>query len=164
MIPNADKLTKHFSFGEMEFDVAINREMAVRGFKQVPELFNAILKTGNLYTKKLEELSIEEYLTLEDIGGKRTKYYPILVEYLLEEMLEYAETDLKDFKDYSIYANAIIDYCKTNDIYEDYCLEYENGEIEEEQGICSLLGDFIALGFTQGNTQLKKKSKIKIAH
>lgn len=164
MIPNADKLTKHFSFGEMEFDVAINREMAVRGFKQVPELFNAILKTGNLYTKKLEELSIEEYLTLEDIRRKRTNCYPILVEYILEEMLEYAETDLKDFKDYSIYANAIIDYCKENDIYEDYYLENDEGEYEEEQGICSLLGDFIALGFTQGNTQLKKKSKIKIAH
>lgn len=164
MVANADKLTKHFSFGEMEFDVAINRDMAVRAYKQVPQLFNAILKTGNLYKKNLEDLSLDEYLALENINKQRTECYPILVEYILVEMLEFAETDLKDFKDYSLYANAIIDYCKENDIYEDYYLENDEGEYEEEQGICSLLGDFVALGFTQGNTQMKKKSKMKIAH
>lgn len=160
-VVKADKLTKHFCIGEMEFDVAINRDMATKAFKKAPALFNCILKAGSISNKELEDLSLEEYLKLEEVAQKRKESYPILTDYILDEMLEFAETDLKDYKGYFEYSGAIINYCKENDIYEDYCLE-ENGEIIDVQGFCSLIGDFIALGFTQGNTQKKKTSKMKI--
>lgn len=176
------KLTKHFTIGELDFSISINRAMAVSAFKQYPQYYDAVLKNEQiielLYEEKEKNKTNKEIIenVSNDIKINDTKtlisymelqetmqtYSAKIVKFLLPEMLAYNACKLPNgVENYDIYANYILEYCEENDILEDYYGENcETQEVEVETGLYSNIMEFITLGFMQGNT--KKKGKLKI--
>ena len=84
------KNTKHCSVGEYDFDVAINRQIVLDGFKQFPSLWRVVARNskygGNV--DALEDISaLTDLLEANDIIEEVTPKY---VAYVLPKMLELA--------------------------------------------------------------------------
>lgn len=166
------KFSKHFSIGELDFSIAVNRAIAVDGFKKYPQYYDAVLQNELLTNsienngKSLEVTNAKELIQCIETAEQVSVYSKKIVDYLLPTLLKYAETPLpQDITTYDDYAHYIISYCNENDILEDYIeIKVVNGvETDEEnivKGLYSLVIEFISMGFTQGNT--KKKGKLKI--
>lgn len=98
------KNTKHCSVGEYDFDVAINRQIVLDGFKQFPNLWKVVARnskySGNV--DALEDISaFTDLLEANDIIEEVTPKY---VAYVLPKMLELAgeKIDLDAFYKYIV--------------------------------------------------------------
>lgn len=98
------KNTKHCSVGEYDFDVAINRQIVLDGFKQFPRLWKVVARNskygGNV--DALEDISaLTDLLEANDIIEEVTPKY---VAYVLPKMLELAgeKVDLDAFYKYIV--------------------------------------------------------------
>lgn len=153
------KLVKHFTIGELSFDLAINRKMAAEGFKAFPKYWEMINKS-DLIKKATKADSGEMVDTsnlpelIEITAGLEEEGYNI-VNYLLPKMLEYAETNGNGNK--REYADKILDYCDENDCLVDYVDEDTD---EAVKGFVSVAMEFVVQGFTSGGE--KRKSKVKV--
>lgn len=176
---NVTKFNKQFTIGELNFTISINRAIAYEAFSQYPQYYNAITKhqdlielvknekekNKNLQAKQLaqniadtiDDNNLQQILELLDTKDSLDMYGEKIVNYCFAKLLEYAETELpENITNYEEYKNYIFNYCKENEIFYDY----ENEENELEQGLVSLVMDFVLMGFTQGNTPRKSKLKI----
>lgn len=132
------KNTKHCSVGEYDFDVAINRQIVLDGFKQFPNLWKVVARnskySGNV--DALEDISaFTDLLEANDIIEEVTPKY---VAYVLPKMLELAgeKIDLDAFHKY------IVD----NDVDDEF-----NDAIFQ----------FAMLGFTADRSE--KRAKVKMS-
>ena len=132
------KNTKHCSVGEYDFDVAINRQIVLDGFKQFPNLWKVVARNSKygVNADSLEDISaLSDLLEANDIIEEVTPKY---VAYVLPKMLELAgeKVDLDAFYKY------IVD----NDVDDEF-----NDAIFQ----------FAMLGFTADRSE--KKAKVKMS-
>lgn len=176
---NVTKFNKQFTIGELDFTISINRAIAYEAFAKYPQYYNAIIKHQeliNLVTKEKEKNknisakqmaqniastidnnSFEEIVAMLETKETLDLYGEKIVDYCFAKLLEYSETELpENINTYEEYKTYIFDYCKENEVFYDY----ETEEDEAEQGLVSLVMEFVLMGFTQGNTQRKSKLKI----
>lgn len=153
------KLVKHFTIGELSFDLAINRKMAIDGFKAYPQYWELINKSDTLKKAindkgevKTDNLNVAEMI---EVTSQLEEYSYEIATYLLPKMLEYAETNGNSDK--QEYADKIIEYCNEYECLLDYVDEDTD---ETVKGFISLAMEFVLQGFTSGGE--KKKSKVKI--
>lgn len=132
------KNTKHCSVGEYDFDVAINRQIVLDGFKQFPNLWKVVARnskySGNV--DALEDISaFTDLLEANDIIEEVTPKY---VAYVLPKMLELAgeKIDLDAFHKYIV-----------------------DNEVDDEFN--DAIFQFAMLGFTADRSE--KKAKVKMS-
>ena len=132
------KNTKHCSVGEYDFDVAINRQIVLDGFKQFPNLWKVVARnskySGNV--DALEDISaLSDLLEANDIIEEVTPKY---VAYVLPKMLELAgeKVDLDAFYKYIV-----------------------DNEVDDEFN--DAIFQFAMLGFTDDRSE--KKAKVKMS-
>lgn len=132
------KNTKHCSVGEYDFDVAINRQIVLDGFKQFPNLWKVVARNSkygvNAYS--LEDISaLSDLLEANDIIEEVTPKY---VAYVLPKMLELAgeKVDLDAFYKYIV-----------------------DNEVDDEFN--DAIFQFAMLGFTADRSE--KKAKVKMS-
>ena len=132
------KNTKHCSVGEYDFDVAINRQIVLDGFKQFPNLWKVVARnskySGNV--DALEDISaFTDLLEANDIIEEVTPKY---VAYVLPKMLELAgeKVDLDAFYKYIV-----------------------DNEVDDEFN--DAIFQFAMLGFTDDRSE--KKAKVKMS-
>lgn len=161
-----EKFTKDFEIGEYKFTLGINRKIAK----------DLILKSPSFTVKQLE---IEEYQSKhQSADGKPTKediiFYALKKEeteeaanniaaIALGKLLSYGHEGKNKpnfFEvDYEVTALKLIDYCKDNNVWNDY-YDQENGE--HIYGIAMLVALFISEGFTKGERTPTKKPTMTI--
>lgn len=132
------KNTKHCSVGEYDFDVAINRQIVLDGFKQFPNLWKVVARnskySGNV--DALEDISaFTDLLEANDIIEEVTPKY---VAYVLPKMLELAgeKIDLDAFHKYIV-----------------------DNEVDDEFN--DAIFQFAMLGFTADRSE--KRAKVKMS-
>ena len=132
------KNTKHCSVGEYDFDVAINRQIVLDGFKQFPNLWTVVARnskySGNV--DALEDISaFTDLLEANDIIEEVTPKY---VAYVLPKMLELAgeKIDLDAFYKYIV-----------------------DNEVDDEFNYA--IFQFAMLGFTDDRSE--KRAKVKMS-
>ena len=132
------KNTKHCSVGEYDFDVAINRQIVLHGFKQFPNLWKVVARnskySGNV--DALEDISaFTDLLEANDIIEEVTPKY---VAYVLPKMLELAgeKIDLDAFYKYIV-----------------------DNEVDDEFHYA--IFQFAMLGFTDDRSE--KRAKVKMS-
>lgn len=132
------KNTKHCSVGEYDFDVAINRQIVLDGFKQFPRLWKVVVRNskygGNV--DALEDISaLTDLLAANDIIEEVTPKY---VAYVLPKMLELAgeKVDLDAFYKYIV-----------------------DNEVDDEFN--DAIFQFAMLGFTADRSE--KRAKVKMS-
>ena len=172
---NVTKFNKQFTIGELDFTISVNRAMAYEAMNKYPQYYQAIMKheeiidlvqnqksknakqIADTIASTIDESNIQQAIQLMQTKDTLDIYGEKIVNDCFYKLLEYAETELPEgiasYKDYQEY---IFNYCKENEVYNDYQVEEE----EVEQGLISLVMEFILMGFTQGNT--KNKGKLKI--
>ena len=130
------KNTKHCSVGEYDFDVAINRQIVLDGFKQFPSLWKVVARKYSGNVDALEDISaFTDLLEANDIIEEVTPKY---VAYVLPKMLELAgeKVDLDAFYKYIV-----------------------DNEVDDEFN--DAIFQFAMLGFTDDRSE--KKAKVKMS-
>lgn len=132
------KNTKHCSVGEYDFDVAINRQIVLDGFKQFPNLWKVVARNSKygVNVESLEDISaFSDLLEANDIIEEVTPKY---VAYVLPKMLELAgeNVDLDAFYKYIV-----------------------DNEVDDEFN--DAIFQFAMLGFTADRSE--KKAKVKMS-
>lgn len=132
------KNTKHCSVGEYDFDVAINRQIVLDGFKQFPILWKVVARNSkySVNADALEDISaFTDLLEANDIIEEVTPKY---VAYVLPKMLELAgeKVDLDAFYKYIV-----------------------DNEVDDEFN--DAIFQFAMLGFTADRSE--KKAKVKMS-
>lgn len=132
------KNTKHCSVGEYDFDVAINRQIVLDGFKQFPNLWKVVARNSKygVNADSLEDISaLSDLLEANDIIEEVTPKY---VAYVLPKMLELAgeKVDLDAFYKYIV-----------------------DNEVDDEFN--DAIFQFAMLGFTADRSE--KKAKVKMS-
>lgn len=132
------KNTKHCSVGEYDFDVAINRQIVLDGFKQFPNLWKVVARNSKygVNADSLEDISaLSDLLEANDIIEEVTPKY---VAYVLPKMLELAgeNVDLDAFYKYIV-----------------------DNEVDDEFN--DAIFQFAMLGFTADRSE--KKAKVKMS-
>ena len=169
------KFVKHCEIGELKFDIAINRSMAIKGFEKYPNYWKClnesevlkdfISNNSNSDDIEISQISLDKTIQLFELHDIMDENQENIVNYLLPQMLEFAETNIPDeLGCYGNYANYILEYCEENNVLRNYIVENvnENNEIVayETQGFYTKVMEFITKGFTLGGE--KKKSAVKI--
>lgn len=132
------KNTKHCSVGEYDFDVAINRQIVLDGFKQFPALWKVVARNSKygVNVESLEDISaLSDLLEANDIIEEVTPKY---VAYVLPKMLELAGENVD--------LDAFYKYIVDNDVDDEF-----NDAIFQ----------FAMLGFTADRSE--KKAKVKMS-
>lgn len=132
------KNTKHCSVGEYDFDVAINRQIVLDGFKQFPILWKVVARNSkySVNVDALEDISaFTDLLEANDIIEEVTPKY---VAYVLPKMLELAgeKIDLDAFHKYIV-----------------------DNEVDDEFN--DAIFQFAMLGFTADRSE--KRAKVKMS-
>lgn len=132
------KNTKHCSVGEYDFDVAINRQIVLDGFKQFPILWKVVARNSkySVNVDALEDISaFTDLLEANDIIEEVTPKY---VAYVLPKMLELAgeKVDLDAFHKYIV-----------------------DNEVDDEFN--DAIFQFAMLGFTADRSE--KRAKVKMS-
>lgn len=132
------KNTKHCSVGEYDFDVAINRQIVLDGFKQFPRLWKVVARNSkySVNVDALEDISaFTDLLEANDIIEEVTPKY---VAYVLPKMLELAgeKVDLDAFYKYIV-----------------------DNEVDDEFN--DAIFQFAMLGFTADRSE--KRAKVKMS-
>ena len=132
------KNTKHGSVGEYDFDVAINRQIVLDGFKQFPILWKVVARNSkySVNVDALEDISaFTDLLEANDIIEEVTPKY---VAYVLPKMLELAgeKIDLDAFHKYIV-----------------------DNEVDDEFN--DAIFQFAMLGFTADRSE--KRAKVKMS-
>lgn len=132
------KNTKHCSVGEYDFDVAINRQIVLDGFKQFPSLWKVVARNSKyaVNADALEDISaFTDLLEANDIIEEVTPKY---VAYVLPKMLELAgeKVDLDAFYKYIV-----------------------DNEVDDEFN--DAIFQFAMLGFTDDRSE--KRAKVKMS-
>lgn len=178
-------LKKSFTIDNFTFSLGITRILAVEGFRKFPKYWELLNEKGikDLITNKKDFIeNLEEdnnkTLLLMEFGEKSNYYKKEIVEYLLPQMLKYGETNIEKYSSYEDYAKALLEFCKDCNILEDYTETPTEEEIQQaikenpemtieefiemktEKGFYTVVMELINLGFTQGNSPLKPKTKI----
>lgn len=133
------KNTKHVSVGDYEFDIAINRQIILDGFKSFPKLWTVITKSAKY---KLDADKIEDISALEDLfdANDIIEYtMPQFVSYVFPKMVELAGTELD--------CDKFLDYIKENGV---------SGEFNQA------IFEFAMLGFTGDKSEEKAKVKFSL--
>ena len=133
------KNTKHVSVGDYEFDIAINRQIILDGFKSFPELWTVITKSAKY---KLDVDKIEDISALEDLfdANDIIEYtMPQFVGYVFPKMVELAGTELD--------CDKFLAYIKENGV---------SGEFNQA------IFEFAMLGFTGDKSEEKAKVKFSL--
>lgn len=132
------KNTKHCSVGEYDFDVAINRQIVLDGFKKFPSLWKVIARNSK-YDGKFEALedvsALSDLLEATDVIEEVTPKY---VAYVLPKMLELAGENID--------LDAFYKYIADNEVDE----EFNNAIFQ-----------FAMLGFTADRSI--KRAKVKMS-
>lgn len=134
---NLRTLVKRCTVGEYSFDVAINRQIVLDGFKEYPalwKLMNDTSKAGKADTNDitvLAELMNENDLLEDEIA----KFVP----FILPKMVEAAGEQLD--------CDAFYEYCRVNEVDDEF-----NRAMYE----------FAMLGFTGGRSEKKPKVKMSL--
>lgn len=132
------KNTKHVSVGDYEFDIAINRQIVLDGFKHFPKLWTVITKSAKY---KLDAEKIEDISALADLFDANDiieETMPQFVGYVFPKMVELAVTDLD--------CDKFLAYIEENDVSDEF-----NQAIFE----------FAMLGFTGDKSE--KRAKVKFS-
>lgn len=132
------KNTKHVSVGDYEFDIAINRQIVLDGFKRFPNLWAVITKSSKyqLDVEKMEDISaLADLLDANDIIEETM---PQFVEYVFPKMVALANTDLD--------CDKFLSYIDENGVSDQF-----------DQAIF----EFAMLGFTGDKSE--KKAKVKFS-
>lgn len=132
------KNTKHCSVGEYDFDVAINRQIVLDGFKKFPSLWKVVARNSkySVNVDALEDISaFTDLLEANDIIEEVTPKY---VAYVLPKMLELAgeKIDLDAFHKYIV-----------------------DNEVDDEFN--DAIFQFAMLGFTADRSE--KRAKVKMS-
>lgn len=133
------KNTKHVSVGDYEFDIAINRQIILDGFKSFPKLWTVITKSAKY---KLDVDKIEDISALEDLfdANDIIEYtMPQFVSYVFPKMVELAGTELD--------CDKFLAYIKENGV---------SGEFNQA------IFEFAMLGFTGDKSEEKAKVKFSL--
>lgn len=133
------KNTKHVSVGDYEFDIAINRQIILDGFKSFPKLWTVITKSAKY---KLDADKIEDISALEDLfdANDIIEYtMPQFVAYVFPKMVELAGTELD--------CDKFLAYIKENGV---------SGEFNQA------IFEFAMLGFTGDKSEEKAKVKFSL--
>lgn len=174
------KFVKHCEIGELKFDIALNRAMAIKAFEQFPEYWEALSKSealkeivanenidNNDENSEITAKDIKRSLELMRIAEVIEECSEKIVNYLLKDMLVFAETPLPDgIGCYDNYSLKILEYCNENNVLYNYIVEEiddETDEVissEEHAGFYTKAMEFITKAFTDG--EKKKKSAVKI--
>lgn len=132
------KNTKHCSVGEYDFDVAINRQIVLDGFKQFPNLWKVVARNSK-YSGSVEALEdISAFTDLVEANDIIEEVTPKYVAYVLPKMLELAgeKVDLDAFYKYIV-----------------------DNEVDDEFN--DAIFQFAMLGFTADRSE--KKAKVKMS-
>ena len=132
------KNTKHCSVGEYDFDVAINRQIVLDGFKQFPNLWKVVARNSK-YSGNVEALEdISAFTDLVEANDIIEEVTPKYVAYVLPKMLELAgeKVDLDAFYKYIV-----------------------DNEVDDEFN--DAIFQFAMLGFTDDRSE--KKAKVKMS-
>lgn len=133
---------KHISCGVYEFDIAIDRNIAVRALEEYPKLSEYVFTQAKQSINKTNNKKVDEIdILVENIKSKKTsELYE--QEELLKECVKFAfPLMLAKAGNNDLNAKEIIDYI------------YENGVADEfNAGVY----EFILLGFTQREVTKKK--------
>lgn len=132
------KNTKHCSVGEYDFDVAINRQIVLDGFKQFPNLWKVVARNSK-YSVNVEALEdISAFTDLVEANDIIEEVTPKYVAYVLPKMLELAgeKVDLDAFYKYIV-----------------------DNEVDDEFN--DAIFQFAMLGFTADRSE--KKAKVKMS-
>lgn len=137
------KFIKRCTVGKYSFDVAINRQIVLDGFKEFPALWKSISKnerttkndidTGDIY--ELEALMKENDILVDEI--------PKFVEFILPKMVVEADAEFGG----SFNCNEFFEYCRINDVDDEFS---------------SAMFEFAMLGFTDGRSEKKPKVKMSL--
>lgn len=133
------KNTKHVSVGDYEFDIAINRQIILDGFKHFPKLWTVITKSAKY---KLDADKIEDISALEDLfdANDIIEYtMPQFIGYVFPKMVELAGTELD--------CDKFLAYIKENGV---------SGEFNQA------IFEFAMLGFTGDKSEEKAKVKFSL--
>lgn len=132
------KNTKHCSVGEYDFDVAINRQIVLDGFKQFPSLWKVVVRNSK-YGGNVDALEdISAFTDLMDANDIIEEVTPKYVAYVLPKMLELAgeKIDLDAFHKYIV-----------------------DNEVDDEFN--DAIFQFAMLGFTADRSE--KRAKVKMS-
>ena len=132
------KNTKHCSVGEYDFDVAINRQIVLDGFKQFPNLWKVVARNSK-YSGNVDALeAISAFTDLLEANDIIEEVTPKYVAYVLPKMLELAgeKIDLDAFYKYIV-----------------------DNEVDDEFNYA--IFQFAMLGFTDDRSE--KRAKVKMS-
>ena len=139
-------LRKHIECGEYSFDIAVDRDIAVRTMEAFPDLCEYMFTKARESAGKIEAKTDDFQFLMDSIHKKelhklyeQERNYEEFIKYAFPLMLKKAGSDLD--------AKEIINYV------------YENGVDTEFN---TALYEFILMGFTQGEVTKKKKVNFSI--
>lgn len=133
------KLVKRCTVGEYSFDVAINRQIVLDGFKEYPTLWKMMNDTsknsgGNIDTDDISVLG--ELMNANDaMEDEVEKFIVFILPKMIEEAGEQVDCD------------AFLEYCRENDVDDEFV---------------RAMFDFAMLGFTGGRSEKKPKVKMSL--
>lgn len=135
------ELTKHIECGKYDFNVSIDRDIAVKALEEVPELSAYIFETAKTELNTKVKKNVDEVdILVSNIKNKKTSEL-IEQEKNLQECVKFAFPLMLKKAGSNLNAKEIIDYI------------YENGVDDEfNAGIYEM----ILLGFTQRGVVEKK--------
>lgn len=162
---NFDKMTKTFEIGDYHFTLGLNRKMAVEYFKKVPQYFENMQKLNNLKNKLAKKKDDEiipndDLLDMFSLTMECEESAKQIVDLAMPEMLAYGGNET--ISDYDKYAKDVFEFCDQHEVLYTEIYNDENGELKADEGLYTMIVEFMLMGFTQGGGTPNKKPKLKI--
>lgn len=135
------KLIKRCTVGKYSFDVAINRQIVLEGFKKFPSLWKAVTKAAPAGKDGVDTGDIEALAEIMETNDILLDEMPKFVAFLLPKMIGEADNEAE------VDCDEFLEYCRDN-------------EVDDEFN--TAMFEFAMLGFTDGRSEKKPKVKMSL--